>query len=85
MAIDHHPRTFHVHLSIRGYIRGASKRELSQLFVDGEGRQLTADEAREHLMDLLAAGKEVIPLGEPCEGFDYAGNGCPGHLIQQAS
>jgi hypothetical protein len=77
---DHRPRTFHVHLSIRGYLRGATKRELGQLFEDGNGRQLSADEAREHLMDLLAQGKEVIPLGETCEGFDFSGNGCPGHL-----
>jgi hypothetical protein len=29
-------------------------------------------------MDELVRGHDVIPMGEPCEGFDYK-KGCPGH------
>ena len=72
--------TFHVHLSVRGAIRDFSKRELGSLFKNAAtGRWLTADEAKDALLDNLAAGRSVLPMGAPCAGFDYAGGGCPGH------
>lgn len=72
--------TFHVALSVRGALRNASRRELGTLFTKGRnGRRLTADEAKDVLLDYLANGHEVIPLAQACEGFDYAGGGCPGH------
>ncbi|QZN81657.1 hypothetical protein K5K93_04270 [Stenotrophomonas sp. DR822] len=43
------------------------------------GDPVTAAEARRVLTDHLANGRRVIPLA-PCEGFDYSGTGCPGHL-----
>ncbi|MCY1275348.1 hypothetical protein D9M69_494460 [compost metagenome] len=71
--------TYHVHLCVRGYLRDASKRELAGMFQRQDGTKLSADEAREYLMDCLAEGKEVLPLSQECEGFDYSGKGCPGH------
>lgn len=45
------------------------------------GKLLNADEAKDILLDHLAAGHEVIPCGPPCEGFDFAAGGCPGHEV----
>lgn len=71
-------RIHHMCIDVRGVL-GCNKNMLKKLFVDNEtGKFLTADEAREHLMDCLSEGKEVIPFGEPCEGFSYK-TGCPGH------
>lgn len=71
-------RTFHIHLSVRGALRDFSKRQLKGMF-RFEGRECTADEAKDHLLEALAQGKEVLPFGPPCDGFDFALNGCPGH------
>lgn len=72
----------HVHLDVRGALTHMSKRELANLFSNARtGRGLTAEEARGVLLDHLEAGHKVIPLGKPCEGFDYAGGGCPGHEV----
>lgn len=69
----------HCHLSVRGALRWP-KRELRGMFrSESTGKLLTADECREVLFDHLAQGHEVIPCGPACEGFDYSGNGCPGH------
>jgi hypothetical protein len=72
-------RTFHIHLSVRGALRDFSKRQLKGMFRLEGGRECTADEAKDHLLEALAQGKEVLPFGPPCDGFDFAGNGCPGH------
>jgi len=69
-----------MHLNVRGAIKNMNRRDLASLFVDDTGRKLSADEAKEYLLDQLSAGREVIPFGPPCEGFDYAGAGCPGHV-----
>lgn len=42
-------------------------------------RYSCVNEFRRALQDELADGHEVLPMGEPCEGFDYAEGGCPGH------
>lgn len=69
----------HVSVAVRGMLRWP-KIMLRGAFKDPKtGRYLTADEAREHLMDLLASGVEVLPFaGEACVGFDPK-KGCPGH------
>lgn len=72
-------RTFHVHLSVRGALRDFSKRQLKGMFRFEGGRACTADEAKDHLLEALAQGKEVLPFGPPCAGFDFSGGGCPGH------
>jgi hypothetical protein len=56
-------------------------REWRNCCTDSEtGRTLTPDEVKAALLDELAKGHEVIPFNAgPCEGFDFAGKGCPGH------
>jgi len=73
-------RTIHVCLSVRGALRW-DRRTLARAckgVTMPDGRRPTPDELRDHLMDLLADGNEVVPLGDPCEGFDPK-TGCPGH------
>lgn len=72
-------RTMHCCLDVRGALKTMSKRQLAGLFRHDDGAKRTADEAIDHLLEALAQGKEVLPFGPPCEGFDFAGNGCPGH------
>lgn len=69
----------HCSLSVRGALSTMKKRDLARLFRHESGRRMTADEAKETLMQCLADGKEALPFGPACEGFDYAGGGCPGH------
>lgn len=71
--------THHLALSVRGYIAGPDK-DLKGLFLNHKtGLPLTPREAREFLMNELVKGHEVLPIGKPCEGFDFKKNGCPGH------
>jgi hypothetical protein len=72
-------RTIHCCLDVRGYL--SNPRLLRQLVghMSVNGKKLaTKDEVREALFDELARGHEVLPLDEPCEGFDFK-NGCHGH------
>lgn len=71
--------TYHCHVDVRGLLN-RPKNKLKKLFTKDDDTYLTPDEAREHLMDELSEGKEVLPFGEPCEGFNYK-KGCPGHEI----
>jgi len=49
----------------------------------GDGTRFTSiEEMREAFMDELAQGHKVIPVGKPCDGFDYK-TGCPGHKIME--
>lgn len=73
-------RTTHMCLSVRGALKTMTKKQLVSMFDHDGGRRMTADEARDALLDELAKGHEVIPFGKACEGFDYSGGGCPGHL-----
>jgi len=72
-------RTFHIHLSVRGALRDFSKRKLKGMLHFEDGRECTAERAKDHLLEALAQGKEVLPFGPPCEGFNFSGGGCPGH------
>ena len=72
-------RTIHCCLDVRGALKNMTKRQLTGMFRRVDGTKCTADEAKDHLLEALAQGKEVLPFGPPCEGFDYAGNGCQGH------
>ncbi|EPG5379750.1 TPA: hypothetical protein UN285_000374 [Stenotrophomonas maltophilia] len=73
----------HIHLDVRGALKNMTRRELAAMFTESStGRKLNADEAKDVLLDHLEAGHKVIPLGPACEGFDYAGGGCPGHEEQ---
>jgi len=74
--------TYHCHISVRGYIERLScrsreaKRVVRGMTVNG--RQATPEEAREWLMDQLAQGHEAVPIGDPCDGWDWK-TGCQGH------
>lgn len=67
----------HCCLDVRGALKNFTKRQLGALFTDN-GKRVSADAARDALLDHVAAGHDVIPLGPPCNGFDYK-TGCPGH------
>lgn len=76
----------HCCISVRGMLKTASRKQLAAMFRDPQtGARLTADQAKDQLLDQLAAGREVLPLGPPCDGFDYAGGGCPGHDHEEES
>jgi hypothetical protein len=76
-------KTVHMCIDVRGVL-GWPDRELNGFLVNAEtGKNLTAAEAREALYAELLQGHAVIPMGEPCEGFDYSGGGCPGHPVPE--
>lgn len=68
-------KTVHMCLSVRGAIT-MPDRDLKGWIRDDDGKLLSPGDARNALMDELAKGREVIPMGEACEGFDYV-TGCP--------
>lgn len=73
--------TFHLCQSITGPLANWGKREFKQAtewIRKSDGSKYTADEVRAAFVDELTQGHEVIPIGEPCEGFSYK-TGCPGH------
>ncbi len=72
-------KTLHMCLSVRGALMNWTAKDFRTLFTRSDGRRATDAEAKSYLLDELAKGHEVIPMGEPCEGFDYSGGGCPGH------
>ena len=74
-------KTVHMSLSVRGALKNMTRKQLAGLFTHDDGRRMSADEAKDALMEELAKGHEVIPFGPACEGFDYSGGGCPGHVI----
>ena len=67
----------HVGLSVRGFLVGCD-RECSKLFKHPDGKWFTPREAKEVLAEQLAQGVEMLPFGEPCEGWSPK-TGCPGH------
>ena len=69
--------THHLCLDIRGALMLPNSK-LRGWLRDDDGRLLSPDEARLALMDELAKGRRVMPMGDACEGFDYQ-TGCPGH------
>ncbi len=74
-------RIIHACVSVRGAIRNW-RDWIGSITGDDGKRLMTRDEIQDALMDELAKGREVIPIGNPCEGFDYSGAGCPGHLVE---
>lgn len=71
----------HMCQSVRGALQNWKPRDWRNVIRDDQGRWLTPAEAKFFFMDELAKGHEVLPFGEPCEGFDYSGGGCPGHPV----
>lgn len=75
------PKTIHMCVSVRGMLnwsRVDAKRNMKSITKSDGTRYASFDELKNELYDELAKGHEVLPLGEPCEGFDYK-KGCPGH------
>lgn len=73
-------RIFHIGLSVRGAL-GWKKRDLEKLLSHEDGRRMSADEAREALMDELAKGHEMLPFGAACDNWCWK-EGCKGHPVQ---
>jgi hypothetical protein len=78
-------KILHCHISVRGFL-GASDSELgrmlSSVMKPGGERFASVHEFRHALMDDLAKGREALPVGEPCDGFDFK-TGCPGHQVER--
>jgi len=78
----------HVHIcvsvrSLLNWTKRETKRNLTSITkLDGTPFS-GVEEFRNMLMDELAEGHEVLPIGYACEGFDYK-KGCPGHEIEAA-
>ena len=70
----------HMCMSVEGCLRNYKRRKIN-FFTNDDGSQTSDKEARKYLAECQAKGWKVIPFGEACEGFDYFGKGCPGHLI----
>jgi hypothetical protein len=76
----------HLCLNIRGFLSNSRfPKAYEGMFKHDDGRSMTPEEARETLYDELAKGHEVIPFGPVCEGFDYGGGGCPGHIKETST
>jgi hypothetical protein len=71
-------RHSHMCMNVRGALTNFKAREWVKVVTRDDGTFLTPAEVREWLMDELAKGRRVIPLGKLCEGFSYE-TGCPGH------
>lgn len=76
-------RIVHMQLSIRGALMNWRDREWVGVLTDDDGRKLSPREAKAALLDELAKGHEVLPIGPMCEGFDPV-TGCPGHDAEDA-
>lgn len=73
--------TVHCCLSVRGALNW-NKRELKRAttwITRNDGSRYTVDELRNALMDELAQGHEVVPMGD-CDDFDFK-TGCRGHPV----
>lgn len=74
-------RTIHLCVSVRGMLnwsKADAKRNMRSITKSDGTRYTDWNELRNELMNELAQGHEVLPMGDPCEGFDYK-TGCPGH------
>ncbi|HEY2512547.1 MAG TPA: hypothetical protein VGI39_16885 [Polyangiaceae bacterium] len=68
----------HMSLDVRGALSNWPKRRFRSLIRGEDGRYLSADAAKDLLFDELQKGHQYLPIGDACEGFDFA-KGCPGH------
>lgn len=78
-------KRIHLCLGVRDFLKTAKfPRDFKHMFKHDDGRSMTPEEARDCLLDELARGHELIPIGT-CDNFDYsAGGGCRGHEEQDA-
>lgn len=76
-------RTIHVCISVRSILDWpkAEQRRMLRSIRRGDGTPFaTTDQMRNHFMDQLSMGREVLPFSDACEGFSYK-TGCPGHEV----
>lgn len=74
-------KTIHMCVSVRGMLNWSpaeTRRQIKSITKSDGSRYQSIGEFRNALLDEIAAGHEVLPLGDKCEGFDYK-TGCPGH------
>jgi hypothetical protein len=72
---------YHMCISVRGMLAWGereTKRQLRSITKDDGTRFSGVREFRDMLMDELAAGHEVLPMGKACDNFDWK-KGCQGH------
>jgi hypothetical protein len=74
-------KTRHCCLDVKGALMNWEDEKFLNCVTDDNGNMLTPAQVKSAFLDELGKGHLVIPLGEPCEGFDYSGGGCPGHEI----
>ena len=75
------PTVIHCCVSVRwmlGWTRSEAKRKMRGVNRPDGTAFASVDEFRNALMDMLANGTDVLPLGEKCEGWSPK-TGCPGH------
>lgn len=65
-------------LDIRGCLTNWKDRDMRGMFKHDDGREMDPREAKAVLLDELAKGHRVLPVGDECPAFDYQ-TGCPGH------
>ncbi len=70
---------FHLSQSIEGALRNWAPADWD---IVAEENNLSVKECKNQFWDLFREGKRLLPMGEPCEGFDYV-KGCPGHEIKE--
>ncbi len=76
--------TFHVCQSIAGPLANwghGQWLDATSYMTRADGSRYSVDELRAAFVEELRQGHEVIPIGEPCEGFSYK-TGCPGHPVE---
>ena len=76
-------KTIHVCLSLRGALMNWSDRKWARSIRNESGGYMTPREVKAAFLDHLSQGVEVIPFGDPCEGFDPV-TGCPGHEVPES-
>lgn len=74
-------QTVHMCVDIAGVMRWPDS-QLRELFKEDDGSKRPGAYVRDWLKLQLAQGKQVLPMGKPCEGFSYI-HGCPGHPIRK--
>jgi hypothetical protein len=76
----------HMCISVRGMLNWSAaetRRNLRSITKPDGTHYASSAEFRDDLMTELAKGREVLPIGPACEGFDYK-IGCPGHEEEAA-
>ena len=71
----------HICQSVDGALVNWGNREWKSI---AKSNNCSVDEAKRAFLTYAREGKRVIPIGDPCEGFDYQ-KGCPGHPVEETT